>query len=70
MTIEPEKIDIPGWANAKGEKMCIGTFQPFTYDRGLNPNYDMVLGMAFSMCVFPALDATDLASSEKRLHTL
>ena len=23
-------------------------FQPFTYDRGNNPNYDMVLGMAFS----------------------
>src|SRR5688572_23236462 len=24
-------------------------FQPFTYDRGPTPNYDMVLGMAFSM---------------------
>ncbi|KAF8158193.1 aspartic peptidase domain-containing protein [Crassisporium funariophilum] len=45
--------------NSKGEAVCIGTFQPFTYDRGINPNYDMVLGMAFMRNVYTLFDYGD-----------
>ncbi|KAG5644774.1 hypothetical protein DXG03_007682 [Asterophora parasitica] len=35
-------------------------FQPFSYNRGSNPNYDMVLGMAFLRNVYTLLDYGDL----------
>ena len=47
MTMHPSVLGIGSVKNSKGETACIATFQPFTYSRGKNPNYDMVLGMAF-----------------------
>lgn len=47
MTMDPSGLGLGSVMNSKGELACVATFQPFSYDRGSNPTYDMVLGMAF-----------------------
>jgi len=48
--------------------MCIGTFQPFSYNLGATPSYDMVLGMAFLRNVYMLLNYGDfiLGTDKKR----
>ena len=48
MDREPDSLGLEPFKNARGEELCIGTFQPFTFDQGDSPTYDMILGMAFS----------------------
>ena len=47
MTMDPSALGLGSVQNSKGELSCVATFQPFSYDRGSSPTYDMVLGMAF-----------------------
>ncbi|KAF9046535.1 aspartic peptidase domain-containing protein [Panaeolus papilionaceus] len=67
MTIDPESIGLPEVISSDGERACIGTFQPFTYDRGARPNYDMVLGMAFMRNVYTLFDYGDFIQGSTTL---
>ncbi|PPR00466.1 hypothetical protein CVT24_004527 [Panaeolus cyanescens] len=67
MSIDPESIGLPSITSPDGEKACIGTFQPFTYDRGARPNYDMVLGMAFMRNVYTLFDYGDFVVNSTSL---
>ncbi|GLB38617.1 putative peptidase A1 family protein [Lyophyllum shimeji] len=58
-TLDPKTIGLSGVTDVTGRPMCIGTFQPFSYNRGSNPNYDMVLGMAFLRNVYALIDYGD-----------
>ncbi|KDR82581.1 hypothetical protein GALMADRAFT_237973 [Galerina marginata CBS 339.88] len=59
MSLEPSLVNVPDFKTVDGQRGCIGTFQPFTYDRGSSPNYDMVLGMAFMRNVYSLFDYGD-----------
>ncbi|KAF8964425.1 aspartic peptidase domain-containing protein [Flammula alnicola] len=68
MTLEPLSIKLPSLQTSDGQKACIGTFQPFTYDRGSSPNYDMVLGMAFMRNVYSLFDYGDFVKNSTDLN--
>ncbi|KAG5638676.1 hypothetical protein H0H81_011056 [Sphagnurus paluster] len=42
------------------------TFQPFSYDRGLSPNYDMVLGMAFLRNTYTLINYGDFIAGSNQ----
>ncbi|KIM43281.1 hypothetical protein M413DRAFT_18357 [Hebeloma cylindrosporum] len=44
-------------------------FQPFTYDRGESPNYDMVLGMAFMRNVYSLFDYGDFIENSSKVSS-
>ncbi|KAF4617110.1 hypothetical protein D9613_005968 [Agrocybe pediades] len=52
MTMHPSNVNLSDISTANGEMGCLGTFQPFTYDKGRTPSYDMVFGMAFMRNVY------------------
>ncbi|TFK40751.1 aspartic peptidase domain-containing protein [Crucibulum laeve] len=58
MTMEPHLIGLESIKNSKGERSCIGTFQPFSYSRDII-NYDMILGMSFMRNVYTLFDYGD-----------
>ncbi|KAJ2917039.1 hypothetical protein MD484_g3391, partial [Candolleomyces efflorescens] len=62
MTMDPSALGLGSVVNSRGQLSCIATFQPFTYDRGPNPTYDMVLGMAFMRNVYTLFDYGDFTS--------
>ncbi|RXW25328.1 hypothetical protein EST38_g511 [Candolleomyces aberdarensis] len=62
MTMDPSVLGLGSVVNSRGELACVATFQPFTYDRGANPTYDMVLGMAFMRNVYTLFDYGDFTS--------
>ncbi|KAF5319957.1 hypothetical protein D9611_010985 [Ephemerocybe angulata] len=59
MTMDPGALGLGSVRNSKGDLACVGTFQPFTYDRASDPTYDMVLGMAFLRNVYTLFDYGD-----------
>ncbi|TFK24925.1 acid protease [Coprinopsis marcescibilis] len=58
---QPEDLGLGMLSNntIRGERACIGTFQPFTFERGSQPSFDMVLGMAFMRNVYTLFDYGD-----------
>lgn len=60
MTMDPNVLGLGSVVNSKGEISCIGTFQPFTYERKARPTYDMVLGMAFREYPYTAPTYTEI----------
>ncbi|CAA7262972.1 unnamed protein product [Cyclocybe aegerita] len=68
MSMEFSTIGLQDLLTSDGERACIGTFQPFTYDRGLSPNYDMVLGMAFMRNVYSLFDYGDFIEGSTALE--
>ncbi|KAF5382468.1 hypothetical protein D9615_002731 [Tricholomella constricta] len=56
---DPNTIGLHTVEDSAGNPLCIGTFQPFSYNRGPSPNYDMVLGMAFLRNVYVLVDYGD-----------
>lgn len=66
-SLNPKTIGLSGVVDIGGRPMCVGTFQPFSYNRGSSPNYDMVLGMAFLRNVYVLMDYGDfiIGSDEK-----
>ncbi|KAF8073930.1 aspartic peptidase domain-containing protein [Lyophyllum atratum] len=58
-SLDPRTIGLSGVTDSRGQPLCIGTFQPFSYNRGASPNYDMVLGMAFLRNVYVLMDYGD-----------
>ncbi|KAH9480602.1 Saccharopepsin [Psilocybe cubensis] len=69
MSFEPSVVNLTDFQTTSGERGCIGTFQPFTYDRGSNPTYDMVLGMAFMRNVYSLFDYGDFIQNSTLLET-
>ncbi|KAG6887508.1 hypothetical protein C0995_014740 [Termitomyces sp. Mi166 len=67
VTLDPMIIGMSGVVDSEGQPLCIGTFQPFTYDTGAEPSYDMVLGMAFLRNIYVLMDYGDfiLGSDQK-----
>ncbi|KAH0585942.1 hypothetical protein H2248_007228 [Termitomyces sp. 'cryptogamus'] len=66
VTLDPTIIGMSAVVDSKGYPLCIGTFQPFTYDTGAKPSYDMVLGMAFLRNVYVLMDYGDFISGSNR----
>ncbi|KAG6815160.1 hypothetical protein H0H93_010747 [Arthromyces matolae] len=58
-TLDPTVIGLSEITDSKGNPLCIGTFQPFSYDTGAKPSYDMILGMAFLRNVYVLMDYGD-----------
>ncbi|KAL0563816.1 hypothetical protein V5O48_018245 [Marasmius crinis-equi] len=46
--LNPKILNLATLKNSQGESSCIGMFQPFTFDVGKDPTYDIILGMSFS----------------------
>ncbi|EEB88487.1 hypothetical protein MPER_13649, partial [Moniliophthora perniciosa FA553] len=44
---DPKILNLSPIQNSNGDNCCIGTFQPFTFDIGNDPTYDIILGMSF-----------------------
>ncbi|EAU86016.1 hypothetical protein CC1G_11688 [Coprinopsis cinerea okayama7 len=63
MTLEPEFLGYDTINNARGENMCLGTFQPYVFERGDFPSYDMIFGMAFMRNVYALFDYGDFLST-------
>ncbi|KAF9454880.1 acid protease [Macrolepiota fuliginosa MF-IS2] len=63
MTLDPEVLNLKDMTNSNGVPVCIGSFQPFTYDRGGEPTYDLILGMAFMRNVYTLFDYGDFISA-------
>lgn len=69
MSIDPSTVKLSGLKTADGQNACIGAFQPFTYDRGESPNYDMVLGMAFMRNVYSLFDYGDFIENSSKVSS-
>ncbi|KAH6912750.1 aspartic peptidase domain-containing protein [Coprinopsis sp. MPI-PUGE-AT-0042] len=67
MTMEPEPLGLQPFSNARGESLCIGTFQPFTFAQGDAPTYDLILGMAFMRNVYTLFDYGDFVANSTDL---
>ncbi|KAF9013317.1 aspartic peptidase domain-containing protein [Cyathus striatus] len=66
MTIQPSVIGLNDeLKNSKGEECCVGTFQPFSYERNVI-NYDMILGMAFMRNVYTVFDYGDFVTGSTK----
>ncbi|KAF5360512.1 hypothetical protein D9756_004880 [Leucocoprinus leucothites] len=59
MTLEPQMFNVINVTNSAGSPSCIGSFQPFTFNRGHEPSFDLVLGMAFMRNVYTLFDYGD-----------
>jgi len=58
-TLDPTIVGIKDVQNSKGQSSCLGTFQPFSFDNGPDPNYDMILGMSFLRNVYALINFGD-----------
>ncbi|KAJ7213840.1 acid protease [Mycena pura] len=47
VTVDPKIFGMSPRENSAGQNLCMGMFQPISFDSGSNPTYDMVFGMAF-----------------------
>ncbi|KAJ3553824.1 hypothetical protein NP233_g12559 [Leucocoprinus birnbaumii] len=59
MTLDPSIFNLNGVFNSQGTSCCIGSFQPFTFNKGHRTSFDLVLGMAFMRNVYTLFDYGD-----------
>ncbi|KAJ7274248.1 aspartic peptidase domain-containing protein [Mycena rebaudengoi] len=64
-TVDPAIFGLGARKNSKGQNACLGLFQPFSFDTGSNPTYDMILGMAFLRNVYTLIDFGDYVAGSK-----
>ncbi|KAK1220680.1 hypothetical protein PQX77_016506 [Marasmius sp. AFHP31] len=61
-TLNPKILGISSLKNSKGEDACVGMFQPFTFDAGKEPTYDIILGMSFIRNAYVLFDFGDFVA--------
>ncbi|KAJ7673543.1 aspartic peptidase domain-containing protein [Mycena rosella] len=61
-TIDPTIFGLAARKNSAGVNSCIGLFQPFSFDSGSNPTYDMIFGMAFLRNVYTLINFGDFVA--------
>ncbi|KAJ8080232.1 hypothetical protein PM082_017062 [Marasmius tenuissimus] len=61
-TLNPKILGISSLKNSKGEDACVGMFQPFTFDLGKEPTYDIILGMSFIRNAYVLFDFGDFVA--------
>ncbi|TFK70924.1 acid protease [Pluteus cervinus] len=66
-TLDPQLVGLSKVRNSAGDPCCIGTFQPFSFDTGTTPEYDMILGMAFLRNVYMLVDYGDFVVGSTQL---
>ncbi|KAJ7079759.1 aspartic peptidase domain-containing protein [Mycena belliarum] len=64
-TIDPKIFGLSARTNSAGVNSCLGLFQPFSFDTGSNPTYDMIFGMAFLRNVYTLIDFGDYVADSK-----
>ncbi|KAJ6549500.1 aspartic peptidase domain-containing protein [Mycena sp. CBHHK59/15] len=61
-TIDPTIFGLSPRKNSKGENLCLGLFQPVSFDTGSSPTYDIIFGMAFLRSVYTLINFGDFVS--------
>ncbi|KAJ7745563.1 aspartic peptidase domain-containing protein [Mycena maculata] len=66
-TADPTTLGLSPRKTSSGEKECVGTFQPVSFDTGSDPTYDIIFGMAFLRNVYVLINNGDfvIGSSNK-----
>ncbi|KAL0960742.1 hypothetical protein HGRIS_005766 [Hohenbuehelia grisea] len=57
--LDPTLLGLTNVRNQAGERSCIGTYQPVSFNLPKSPNFDMILGMSFLRNVYTLIDFGD-----------
>nr|GAT43188.1 predicted protein [Mycena chlorophos] len=64
-TTDPTVFGLTARKTASGANACLGLFQPFSFDAGSDPTYDIIFGMAFLRNVYTLVDFGDFIAGSK-----
>lgn len=62
-TLDPSILGISNVKNSDNTDCCIGLFQPFSFNAGLDPTYDFILGMSFLRNVYALFSYGDFITT-------
>ncbi|KAJ7183832.1 aspartic peptidase domain-containing protein [Mycena filopes] len=60
-TLDPALVGLPPRNDSRGSS-CVGLFQPFSFDTGSSPTYDIIFGMPFLRNVYTLINYGDFVA--------